>query len=476
MKWRLVAALIATAMLVILVQNIPLSFYLQSVQRDRIVTGLERDAFVLAGRSAVALETPSLESTKVMTELVTRYQQTGGARVIVVDARGDAVVSSDADDSRLGESYRTRQEIAAALGGRIAAGTRYSSTLQQELLFVSVPVFKGETVLGAVRLTYPADVIDNVIAEQLWRIWVVALTTVLFAGVIGYIIAAGLTRRLKALRVSTERLADGHLDERADERVGAPEIRSLSRSFNVMADRLDGLMAQQKAFAADASHQLRTPLTALRLKLERARDLIASDPHGAERRLAAAEAEADRLGTIIEGLLLLSRTEVSDATVYTVDVASAVRERVENWLPLAEELRVHILFEGPTQALAWAVNTAAEQIVDNLIDNALSVSPPDGTILVRVTEADDLVSLHVLDEGPGLSVEDRGRAFDRFWRASSDSNGSGLGLAIVAQLAAASGGSAKLEPRTPNGLDASVVFPAASTPAVRHHSRLAELR
>jgi signal transduction histidine kinase len=460
-KWRLVAALIATTLLVILVQDIPLSFYLQGVQRDRIVTGLERDAFVLAGRSEEGLETPSPESAALITEVVKRYQASGGARVIVVDAQGIAVATSDADDSRLGASYLSRPEIATALGGEIASGTRYSTTLQQELLYVTVPVFSGDAVLGAVRLTYPAQVVDDAVARQLRQLWVVAVTTVLLAGIVGYIVAVGVTQRLKVLKTATERLADGHLDERADEGVGASEIRSLSRSFNVMAERLDGLMAQQRAFAADASHQLRTPLTALRLKLERARDLIESDPQGAERRLVAAEAEADRLGTIIEGLLLLSRSEASDATVTTVDVAAAARARVAHWLPLSEESRVHIRFEGAAEVLARAVDTATEQIVDNFIDNALSVSPPDGTILVRVAQTGDVVAVHVLDDGPGLSAEDCARAFDRFWRGSSDPGGSGLGLAIVAQLAAASGGSAKLEPRPGGGLDASVLFPAA---------------
>lgn len=460
MKWRLVAALIATTLLVILVQDIPLSFYIQGVQRERIITGLERDAFVLAGRSEEALESPSVENTAVITEVAKRYQATSGARVIVVDATGIAIVTSDADDSKVGASYLSRPEIGTALSGEIASGTRYSQTLQQELLYVSVPVFSGDRILGAVRLTYPAAVVDDAVATQLRQLWVVALTTVLLAGVVGYIVAAGVTRRLKMLRASTERLADGHLDERADEGAGASELRSLSRSFNVMAERLDGLVAQQRSFAADASHQLRTPLTALRLKLERARDLIESDPQGAAERLAAADSEADRLGTIIEGLLLLSRTEASSTVAVPVDVAAAARARVEHWLPLSDESGVAIRYEGADRVLARAVPTATEQIVDNFIDNALSVSPAGTTIVVRVQQQGEQVALHVLDEGPGLSAEDCARAFDRFWRASSQSGGSGLGLAIVAQLAAASGGSAKLEPRPGGGLDASVLFPA----------------
>jgi signal transduction histidine kinase len=461
MKWRLVAALIGTTLLVILVQDIPLSFTLRDVQHNNIITGLERDAFVLAGRSEEALEEPSAESSELITEVARRYQEESGARVIVVDAEGIAIVTSDADYSRVGASYLSRPEIEAALAGDIASGTRYSETLQQELLYVTVPVLSGERVLGAVRLTYPAQVVEDVVARQLGQLWLVALTTVLLAGVVGYIFASGVTRRLNTLRATTERFADGHLDERAEEGTGAPELRSLARSFNVMAQRLDSLISQQRSFAADASHQLRTPLTALRLKLERARDLIREDPAGAQERLAAAEREADRLGSIIEGLLLLARTEASSAITAVVDVAAAARARTEHWTPLAEETGVRIRFQGAEEAAAMAVPGAVEQVVDNFIDNALSVSPAGGTILVTVGHAQGAVAVHVLDEGPGLSPEDCARAFDRFWRGGSQPGGSGLGLAIVAQLMTASGGTATLRPRPGSGLEASAVFPAA---------------
>jgi signal transduction histidine kinase len=126
---------------------------------------------------------------------------------------------------------------------------------------------------------------------------------------------------------------------------------------------------------------------------------------------------------------------------------------------------------APPSALALAVPGAAEQIVDNLIDNALSVSPPGTAVDVTVAPAGgtDGVDLHVLDEGPGMSAENCTRAFDRFWRGRSDTGGSGLGLAIVAKLARASGATAELTPRMLNGtrtggLDARVRFAPSHIP------------
>jgi signal transduction histidine kinase len=228
-----------------------------------------------------------------------------------------------------------------------------------------------------------------------------------------------------------------------------------------MAERLELLINQQRTFAADASHQLRTPLTALRLRLERAHELLDTDPAGAAERLAAAEAEADRLNNLIEGLLLLSRTEAADVQRVPVDLAALTRDRVEQWQALAGESGVKLRFEGPVSVDVIAVPNAVEQIVDNYIDNALSVSPVKSKIIVRVLTAGSLASLHVLDQGPGLTPEECTRAFDRFWRANSDRYGSGLGLAIVAQLARASGGQARLTPRAEGGLDASASFDLA---------------
>lgn len=473
MKWRFIGALMSVTFLVLLTQNIPLGFYLNQVEHDHIVTGLERDAFVLAGRSEEALESGKAADDAALNEMAHTYRDAGGARVVIVDAAGIAVVTSDDDQSVVGASYASRPEIADALAGQISSGHRYSDTLQQELLYVSVPVFSGPDVLGAVRLTYPDQAVTDAVNSQLWRLGIVALSSVALAGIIGLLVSGGVTRRLTRLRKTTEQLADGDLSARADEKRGAAELTSLSRSFNTMAERLEDLISQQRMFAADASHQLRTPLTALRLRLERAHDLLQSDPDAAGERLTAAQVEVDRLGNLIEGLLLLSRTEASSAPLETFNLAEIARERVAQWQPLAAESSVRIRYEGPVDAMVNASPSVIEQIVDNYVDNALTVSPAYSKLTVRVVTAGASTTLHVLDEGPGLSPEECTRAFDRFWRASSNIGGSGLGLAIVAQLAKASRGSAQLTPRSgssststshsgqPNGLDASVRFETA---------------
>ena len=462
MKWRFTAVLMIGALIVVLVQDVPLSVQLRVVERDRIITSLERDAFVLAGRSEESLQSATSTDHTVITELARQYRAAGGARVVIVDFSGIALVTSDDDSAAVGSSYFSRPEIAKALTGRIASGERFSDTLAEQLLYVTVPVLSGAKIVGAVRLTYPAQFVIDALNQRLLTLWLVALTTVLLAGIVGFALSTTITRTLEKLEETTGHLAEGRLHVRADERTGAPELRSLSRSFNVMAERLDALLEQQRTFASNASHQLRTPLTALRLRLESARALIATDAAGASDRLQTAEAEAERLGEIIEGLLLLSRTESSSAPLETVDLAVIARDRVDHWAPLAQESGVTLQFDGPRSTPITAVATAADQIVDNYLDNALTHSPPASTIIVRVEQQSGSTLLHVLDEGPGMPPEARFQAFDRFWRGRPDGAGTGLGLAIVAQLASASGASVNLDNRESGGLDASVRFAASS--------------
>ena len=208
------AAFMAVTFLVVVVQDIPLGTYLERVERERIVTALERDAFLLAGRSEDTLEAATSPDPRVVAD-AHRYRQASGARVVIVNAAGDSVVTSDDDQSAAGTSYRSRPEIATALSGDIATGQRHSVSLGTDLLYVAVPVVSGDRVIGAVRLTYPTQVVTDKVRGQLRTLWLVAGITVLLAGAVAFVLAGTVTRRLRQLRATTELLAEGRLEARA---------------------------------------------------------------------------------------------------------------------------------------------------------------------------------------------------------------------------------------------------------------------
>jgi signal transduction histidine kinase len=467
MKWRLLAAFAGLITLVLVAQDVPLANYLRTIEKERLLANLETQAFLLAGVSEDLLSgeaaNPDTEAANVQ-EIIDNYAQVGsadpsGARVVVVDEDGILVLSTDPEDV-IGEDFSNRPEIAGALGGDPQQGDRFSNTLGESLVYVAVPVLSGVNPRGAVRITYPASVIDQRAGEKVRGLLLVGAISLGLAALAAILMANSITSPLRRLQRSTEKLADGDFSERAAPE-GAPELRSLATSFNSMTERIARLLDQQKAFAGDASHQLRTPLTALRLQLERAAEVVDSDPDGARERIEAASEETERLQRLVEGLLMIARSEGSTPELIEVDVTAMVYERAAVWEPFAAERGVTLLTSTPDGLVARAVPNAVEQIVDNYVDNALGVAREGDTVYIVAMQHHDSVGVHVIDEGPGMKPEHLEHAFDRFWRApDAPHGGSGIGLAVVQHLAQLSGGRADLRNRADrHGLDACVLLP-----------------
>lgn len=466
MRYRLLLVMVGVVALVLAVHDIPLARHLEQVERDRLVTKYERDAFILAGRTEEALEDGTASQEAGLRALVVRYAFEEEVEVVVAGRDAVAVISSD--ETKLGEDMSNRPEIVAAIeSGDPQTGNRYSETLAEDLFFVSVPVLSGNERVGAVRISVLDQVVTDRVNNRIRGLLFVALLSLLIASAVAWLFARSVTRPLRRLQVTTDRLAAGDLSARADDRDGPGEVRALAGSFNSMASRLEQLVDRQRAFAGTASHQLRTPLTALRLRLEQL-SLELAEHDDAVDRVERAVQETDRLHRMIEGLLALSRAEDAAAGPVEVDVGAKVRERAEHWRALASERQVEIVVRAADGTLALAVPGAIDQIVDNLVDNALEVSPPGSTLTLSVVQGDHVVQLHVVDQGPGLSREERALAFQRFWRAEgAPVGGSGLGLAIVRQLVAAGDGAVELRDASGGGIDAVVTLRVPDRNAVR---------
>ncbi len=366
------------------------------------------------------------------------------------------MAAADSPGVSVGDDLSTRPEVATALRTGPATGR------EGDVVSIAVPVYVGARTVGTVMLSTDDSEIDARASRRTRGLVVVAGISLLAAAVAAMFMAGSVTGPLRRLRSSTERVAAGDFAERADDTQGAPELRALASSFNTMTGRLAGLVEEQRRFAGDASHQLRTPLTALRLQLERATAVVEDHPEEATRILGDADREIDRLQRLIDGLLTLARADAAvPAARVVVDVTAVASERAAMWAPLAEEQDVAIEVVDRGGAVATAVPGALDQILDNYLDNAIAVAPPSSTVEVVVDAASPSVTrVHVLDRGPGLSDEQLAHAFERFWRAAdAGHDGSGIGLAIVAHLAASSGGTVSLQRRPGGGLDASVTLP-----------------
>ncbi|MFF0473672.1 sensor histidine kinase [Streptomyces sp. NPDC004284] len=312
----------------------------------------------------------------------------------------------------------------------------------------------AERIVGAVRVRYAtAD-----LSDRLWRIWgfraILAVGVLAVAAGLGAIVARLLTKPLRQLNDMASRFGDGDLTARSPV-TGPQETQTLARTLNQGAERLDTLVASQRIFVADASHQLRTPLTALRLSLDNIADGV--DDEFVREDVEQATAEVVRMSRLVSGLLVLARAEAKVSAPEPLALRELVEERLKVWRPAADERGVTIVLTGDAEDLppVLAGPGNLDQVLDNVLSNALEVSPDRGTITVRVeTGGPEEAVLEVLDQGPGMSAAEQARAFDRFWRGQglTGRSGSGLGLAIVRQLVTDDGGAVALRDAPGGGL------------------------
>jgi signal transduction histidine kinase len=443
---RLLLGYLGVTLFVLLSLEVPLGVQNQRTERRNLTANVSHAATVLAADAEDAVQAPSRRQLNALASIAADYGARNGARVVIVDRRGYALVDTSAR-VRGTESFASRPEIAAALNGRYPSGVRNSRTLHERLLYVAVPIASGGKVHGAVRITYPFSAVDARIHRYWLILALIGVVVLAGAAVVGLSLARFVTRPLHRLEETAAAVGEGDLEARAPEREGPPEVRSLAAAFNETVAKLSRLLHSQGEFVADASHELRTPLTALRLRLE-------SLPASRDR--DAALHEADRLRDLVDGLLTLARADAGNEGAARVDATALMRERVEAWLPLADEHGVGLVehLDGPLPVRAAPGRLA--QVLDNLLANALEASPDGGTVTLSAVAASSWVELHLRDEGPGLTREQRKRAFDRFWRAGSGDGGSGLGLAIVKRLVAADDGEVELGEAAGGGVDAVV--------------------
>jgi signal transduction histidine kinase len=457
---RLLGTYLLLTLVVLLALEVPLAIGYRDRQISQLQSGLERDAFVLASFASDTLAGTASPPADLAV-VASNYNAKADGRVVIVDSSGE--VLADSDPAVAGQrNFASRPEIADALSGQIATGSRYSTTLGNGLVYVAVPVSVGNRILGAVRVSYSTDQIDTKVRRYWLLLAGAGLATLAIAAAVGVLLARWVTRPIAALQMAATKIGDGDLTSRADANSGPPEVRALATAFNTTALRLEHLVTAQEQFVADASHQLRTPLTALRLRLEM---LELDDEEQSREDIEGARDEVQRMSRLVDGLLALARAERTPTTrPRRAALSTVVRERASAWQPLAAERDVAIDAGGADMRARFDPDHLS-QILDNLIANALEVSPPGSTLSIHVDREDSasgtIVAVHVVDEGPGLSDEERDRAFDRFWRATnehSELGGSGIGLAIVQKLAAADGGRAELRAAPGGGIDAVVLL------------------
>jgi two-component system OmpR family sensor kinase len=372
-------------------------------------------------------------------------------------------LSASADIDQPSQAYRpAASAVTVGSMNRSSRHRRGTPGPQYRLLAVSIP---GRTLVVATRLDAVTATLDSL------RAVLVGLSVGLLALlvlIIAVIVRRGL-RPLEDMSREADAIAAGDLTRRVRPSDGTTEISRLGRALNGMLAQIETAFSQRagseerlRSFLADASHELRTPLTSIQGYAELLRKDALPDEASRDRALKRIEQEAARMGVLVGDLAVLAREgEGPDPELTPVDLAAVVAAVVGDARMMDRSRPVDLVGSGRVPVLGDPARL--EQLVHNLVDNALAHTPTGSPVAVRVAAEGDRAVLEVRDHGPGLDPDQAARVFDRFYRGSSAprDSGSGLGLFIVASLARTFGGRASVVSAPGEGSTFTVELPLA---------------
>ena len=369
-------------------------------------------------------------------------------RIRILDAQG--VVLVDSLQAGQGVDLSGEPLVAQALAGQYGGPSVAPDGISE--MEIAVPILVESRLAGVIYLSQPMRDIAAVMSDLRTR-WLLATAIALgLSGVVGLLLSGAISQPLRRLTRAAGAVAEGELDQRVPVRT-EDELGRLSRAFNEMTARLQTARQMQIDFVANVSHELRTPLTAIKGLVETLRDGAVDDTDVRDRFLETVEEETDRLIRLVNDLLILSRADSEALNLQRewVDLGALAAATVDRLAPWASEQDITLATDvGPDVALVLVDPDRMEQVLVNLLDNAVKFSQPGGAVTVRVAEAArSVIQVQVRDEGIGIPAEALPHIGERFYRAdrarSRAAGGSGLGLAIARALVEAHGGSLSVE-------------------------------
>ena len=431
-----------------------------------------------------------LESARAPGEsLALRAQETRHALTLatartVAEGRTAALpqlVMDFAKANRVSAELRTEQgRVMAAYGPLVQeVDTRYAADLRRVqggahvLVRPSLLPARGAVLVAAERMINAETPIDHVsvivafstgqlrsdILMRWLMILLIGVCGLLVVGTAGIPLARWTIRPIDDVKRTVRLLAAGEQNVPPAQSVGPRELRQLSADVNRLASTVQAVIERQRSFLADASHQLRNPLFLLSLRLENLRPYIESAGEQTYRR---AQSDIDRLVHTLNEILDISRVIDDNRPAVPVTLQSVLAGRSAAWLPMARRSRVALKLSVADRCQALARQGTVEQVLDILLDNAIKHAPPGSHITISASPADRYADIHVVDQGPGMTKDERKHATGRRWTGThrDSARSSGLGLSIADMLVGASGGYLDLDAGPDGvGLDAHVRLP-----------------
>lgn len=454
-QFKLVAAFFALiAALLVLLNTYPVAASRDIVFSEKESSLIEQAAVISSSLSG--LDTLSGDGAAQVVELLA---VSGLERIIVTDA-ASRVLYDTASPSAEGD-VALLSEIVRALSGEQVFWSRFAGGA-----FVShaaIPIYRDGAVLGAVYLCERDTEQAEILLAFRDRLATVSIVALMAALGLTIVFTRRLTGRITRLSQAVRTVREGDYAHRVTVE-GNDELSELYADFNSMTETLQKTEEQRRRFVSDASHELKTPLAAIRLLADSITGTDNIDPDTVREFVSDIATETERLQRTTEKLLDLSRRDDGDhVKSVQVDVGGCAEDTLRRLAPLADKSSITLHCEAEPGCTILAPEDDVYQIVFNLAENAVKYNVPGGRVDVSVRRERGYVLLSVEDTGIGIPEEDLPNIFSRFYRVdkarSRERGGSGLGLSIVHDAVAAMGGKIDVHARESGGTRFTVTFP-----------------
>jgi signal transduction histidine kinase len=458
---RLLFVLVPFAVLLVTALGVPLGVTVAEREMQEVYVDRLNDVGRFASLAATALSTGR---TEALDQELTRYHKLYGIPVAVIDTSGTVLLGPAAAYQRAARSEPALPRIVtAALAGARSEPSVEWAPWDDSALVVAEPVGRDSEVVGAVVTISDLSKTRDRILVRWAQLAGIGLLPLVALVAVAWPVSAWVLRPVRELDAATSRISRGDLTIRADGEAGPAELRRLAESFNTMMDAVENAVQRQRAFVSDASHQLRNPLTSLRLAVESLAPHLSPDGGGRQVYDVAVD-ELKAMQRLLNALQASARME-SMRTASPVDLDAVLATRLDRWRALTATAGQALVVDVPPGLRLLEPPGGLGSILDELMSNALRLSDArvvEVTARVadpRGADAGDgsgtadgsVVTIAVRDDGRGIDASERAQALRRFWRSPRHQNlsGTGLGLAICADLVGAAGGELRLEEGLP---------------------------
>lgn len=388
-------------------------------------------------------------------------------RVMIINKDSLAIYDSHGNDAILGKA-QVKQTVITALGGEEGNDTYEDELTGYDVIDVSVPIKTSDGIIGAVNATFTSDKIGIFVSAVKDELILLSVLSCLLIGIVIFVVANLMTRRIIKFTEKITLMSDGILDEKMDIR-GNDEIARMGIAFNTMAEKLAGIEQQRIQFVSDASHELKTPLSSIKLMS----DSIVQNPDIPKEQihefLGDINNEVDRLNRIINKLLSITKidteTEKVENNFELLDLRDVVSDIIKTLYPLAKNSEIALNFTADKEIYILGDKDTLFQAIYNICDNAIKYTKRYGEVNVMLDKKDLNAHIVIRDNGVGMRPEDTEHIFERFYRVDKararETGGTGLGLAIANAAVKAHKGSISVFSEPNIGSEFTIILPLA---------------